>query len=670
MGSLTSRAGSSFGYWSKQTTDDEYLAALKFPKGSAIYDQMRRSDPQINAVLQAIFSPIMAAKWVVEPAEEKNVQAEEIAKFVEDNLFPAKRDPESMIIYSTPWMQTLRNVLLHVPFGFMVMEKVYAAVEGQVVLQDLGPRLPKTISEFHYDKNGNNLIEIIQKVAGVKFTLPAEKCIIFTFNKEGSNAVGIPLLRPLYKPWAIKDDLEKIQAIMFERFGVGVPHGTVGPTTKPGDPEFAAMEDALEEIASNESGYIVTPDGQMVDILTGGSSAAPDIITAIQYYDNQMAIAYHAMFMMLGSSNSGNRALGETFMDFFLTTVQSIGDNIADTFNNDLIPELVQLNYDTTAFPKLRMLEIQDINFDVIASLKTAGLITSTESTETRLRDLLGLNELEEGESQTESVEEADVEEADVEEIAAHTHHKPLTFARRKFTEDEVAFGLPAMEVQLDKKHLAIGKQLIVIRDRQSKSLADQISSGKLPSNVMVPHKKEMYSLLLEAYKEQRELGKAQELKNARRQGLSLSAPSSANDLLDLIERMLSVEVEGAANKIKSMMLSQGVMLERQGLTGTKLELALLDYVANDMSEVTWMKMASTAVNGGWGDGHISTVEKLKDMVNFQTYSAVLDDNTCQVCQDADNTTHVVGDPDYIAPNPGCLGGDRCRCVNITFYKV
>ena len=678
MSSLTARAGSSFGAWSKTTTDDEYLAKLKFPKGAVIYDQMRRSDPQVGAVLQAVYSSIIAASWVVEPASEAS-QDVEIAKFIEYNLFPARREIDTEQLFMTPWTQTLRNILLHVPFGYMVMEKVFTSSEGKIVLEDLAPRLPRTIAEFKYEKKGNVLLEVVQKVSGTKYQIPAEKCIIFTFNKEGTNAAGISMLRTLYKPWAIKDDLEKIQAIMFERYGVGIPVGTVGERSKSGDDDFDAMESALGNIASNEEGYLVLPNGQEINMLGNGTTTAPDILSAIKYYDNQIAIAYHAMFMMLGSTNSGNRALGETFMDFFLTTVQSIGDSVADTLNNELVPELVQLNFTAVNFPRLVMLPIQDVDFKVIAALRTAGLISSTEETEQRLRQLVGINELEEGEydkdKSTEKVDNKDVatdDDVDPVEVEASTKGSKTVkhFARRKFNEDEIAFGLPEMELQLDKKQETTKNHIIKLRNRQGRSIAEQIGDKKLPANIVVPHRKEMYNYLLEVYKDQRQLGKEQAAKDAKRQGLKLAAPpSTANELLDLVERMLSVEVDGASNKLKAMLLEKAIGLERTGIIGNKLELALVDYMQDKISEATWVEMASTAVNNGWGDGHISFVDSVKDSVNFQTYSAVLDDNTCEVCRDADNHTHPVGDPDYVAPNPGCLGGDKCRCVNITFYK-
>jgi len=681
MASLTQRAGSSFGAWAKTNTDDEYLDKLKFPKAAVIYDQMRRSDPQVSAVLQAIYAPIVSASWVVEPVSDLQSDID-IAKFVEGNLFPARRDIDTEIAYLRPWTETLRNILLHVPFGYMILEKVYAIQNGQVVIQDLGPRLPKTIKEFQYDKLGNGLERIIQKVSGRTFEIPAEKALVFTFNKEGVNAVGIALLRAIYKPWAIKEDLEKIQAIMFERYGMGVPVGTVGERSKPGDADFDAMETALEELGVNETGYIVLPNGQEVNILSGAATTAPDIKSAIKYYDEQISAAYLTQFLNLGSSTSGNRSLGDTFMSMFLTFVQSLGDYIADVFNNHLIPELVQLNYPVLNFPRLTMLPVESVNLEVVSNLKKSGLITNTETTENRLRELVGINTLEEGEFDESSnditEDDTDVIEEDQDDItedeidASTVHHKEgVVLARRKMTDIEIAAGVPDMEKQLNKTQDKTLKTILKIKEKQGRAIISQVSKNRLPQEIAVPFKKEMYEVLLSTYKSQREVGKKQAQREAVKQGAKFAdPPTEVNELLILIEEMLSVEVEGGADKLKSMLLEEGIRQKRKGIIGAQLELKLITYLQDKVSDATWVSMAATAVNGGWGDGRSSFVSSIANQVEFEVYSAIMDDNTCEVCRSLDGETHAHNDSSFVAPNPDCLGGERCRCVNIIFYKV
>jgi SPP1 gp7 family putative phage head morphogenesis protein len=44
-------------------------------------------------------------------------------------------------------------------------------------------------------------------------------------------------------------------------------------------------------------------------------------------------------------------------------------------------------------------------------------------------------------------------------------------------------------------------------------------------------------------------------------------------------------------------------------------------------------------------------------------WSAVMDNNTCDVCEELDGQYFDVDDPDIPEPGDACLGGDNCRCT-------
>ncbi|KKM15368.1 hypothetical protein LCGC14_1696760, partial [marine sediment metagenome] len=74
---------------------------------------------------------------------------------------------------------------------------------------------------------------------------PEEKLILFANEKEGDNFRGVSLLRPAYKSWYFKEAFEKIDAISFERQGVGIPVFKMPTNATPDDREKA------EEIGKN-----------------------------------------------------------------------------------------------------------------------------------------------------------------------------------------------------------------------------------------------------------------------------------------------------------------------------------------------------------------------------------------------------------------------------------
>lgn len=112
--------------------------------GARIFDEMRRTDAQVNASLLAMELPIRATKWYVEPAfnddGETEEQDEQIAKFVETALFD---------YMDNAWDDLLREILTMLPFGFSVFEKVYGIKQTEegpkIILKKLAFRKQVTI---------------------------------------------------------------------------------------------------------------------------------------------------------------------------------------------------------------------------------------------------------------------------------------------------------------------------------------------------------------------------------------------------------------------------------------------------------------------------------------------------------------------------------------------
>lgn len=389
---VVSEIGSEHGshYFNGRMTDEEYLAKLKFPKGSTIYDQMRRSDPTVVAVLQSVFNPIKSAKWNVEPASESSEDVA-VAEFVAKNLFPEKDRIKEGPDYNKSWEETLHEILLYIPFGFSIMEKVFTFIDDKIWLKKLSPRLPKTIDEFVFKDNSNTFLYADQKVNGIQYKLPAKRIVIFTANKEGALLSGISYLRPIYKPWTIKNDLQRIQASTFERYGMGTPLGKLPPDVAETDPEGISMKTALENITSNELSYMLIPNESEVAMLGGGAKTAPDMQGAIDYCDQQITISFLAQFLNLGVSSFGSRALGNTFVDFFTNSLEGIGDYIASRLNQELVQDLVDMNFEVEKYPKLVMSRIDSVDMDNIAVLADAGLLSSTFETEQTLRRIFRL---------------------------------------------------------------------------------------------------------------------------------------------------------------------------------------------------------------------------------------------------------------------------------------
>jgi hypothetical protein len=77
---------------------------------------------------------------------------------------------------------------------------------------------------------------------------------------------------------------------------------------------------------------------------------------------------------------------------------------------------------------------------------------------------------------------------------------------------------------------------------------------------------------------------------------------------------------------------------------------------------------AAEADHGGLGAGRAAEGADRSDIVANVYYSAVLDESTCQPCEDADGETGETEDDITPAPNPSCEGWARCRCILIYVF--
>lgn len=161
---------------------EEYNSDLQFPDSIGIYDEMRKSDGTVIAILRAIKSPLVSAKWQVQPGGEED-KDKEISDFIARNLFEKIK-----------FKHFLRESLGFLDFGFYYFEKNFEIVDGMIEWKEFAPRLPKA----HYLWGISNTEWVDGHPAGVTqqvnstdeaktnmtLTIPWDKIILFSFEKE------------------------------------------------------------------------------------------------------------------------------------------------------------------------------------------------------------------------------------------------------------------------------------------------------------------------------------------------------------------------------------------------------------------------------------------------------------------------------------------------------
>lgn len=659
------------GAWGHVDTG-EYLDKLQGDRGRSTYDEMRRSDPQIRAVLQAINLPLRQANYYFDPVDDTPGEIER-AEQISDDFF------KNMTM---TWDDTLRHVLLMFPFGFSPLEKVWELRDGMVRPRKFDPRLPQSVVEWKYDESKRRLTDMVQMDhRGQKIEIPIEKLLVFTNEKEGDNWEGISLLRYVYKPWMIKNDMEKINAIKHDRWGVGVP--TMEPIDLEHAPQIQDGTDTwddtveiLENMQANEQSYVFPPFGYRVRIISPEGSAGTDVLPTIQYYDQVIARGMLAMFIMLGQTDTGSRALGGEFTDVFRLSIQAYADYICEVFNRFAVKQYVAYNWGAGEYPTMKVRRIQRLDPQTLAVLKNAGLIGADIEIENAIRDELNLplKEEEEEPDVPEPPEEAEPDEDAAEEDEDVAASDPVTFAERQLTTEEMLCDFPTIELALDSSTETLTDRLLRIRSGQVEKIIMQLVAGRRVQEIGVPGNGDMFSILIKAYKDEFQRGREQVQNEIRRQRPEISLAErpmpDLDELFALVEEELQIRVQGASDKLKTIIAAEYLNLRKRGFTGDQLAAELRREAAETLSDVTLQETAQAAVNQGWGAGRQVVVDQYANDVDYVYRSALMDRNTCEVCSAKDGITHEPDDPEYMTPDPACLGAPKCRCINIAVMKA
>jgi len=370
---------------------------LLWPRNIEIYDQMRRQDSQVAAVLRAVTLPIRRTEWRIDGAGAKAKVTKMLSEDLSLPILGSDKLPTPIRTRDRfSWPEHLQLALLEIVFGHMFFEQVYRVDEnGFARLRKLGPRMPRTITKINVGIDGG-LESIMQAPpagvpSGLPVLIPVSRLVAYVHEREGGNWLGSSLLRPAYKHWLIKDRLIRTHAQTIDRNGMGVPIYTGQDGASPEDlTKGAALAQALR---SGDNAGASVPYGASL-IMQGVDGALPDAMPAIDYHDSQIARAVLAHFLNLGTQ-TGSWALGTTFADFFVLSLQTLAQQIADVATQHVVEDWVDINFGSDEpAPRIVFDEIgsrHDATADAIRSLLSSGALSADRRLEQFLRNMYGL---------------------------------------------------------------------------------------------------------------------------------------------------------------------------------------------------------------------------------------------------------------------------------------
>jgi hypothetical protein len=325
-----------------ETTSD-----LIWPQSVITYGRMRH-DPQIRAVLQGYTLPIMRATWAIDPTGCRDEVAQHCADDlglpivgIDPTAGPARRR-------GVQWYRHLKQSLFQLVYGHMPFEfryRIESSKPGGCHLDNLGARMPWTLAQIRLNQD-STIEEVVQTTQFEP--LPANRLLWYVQNQEGSNWAGISMLRAAFGAWLLKHETWRVHATSIRRFGMGVPQVTAPQGATAGQVSQAqALASAMR--VGDQTG-VGLPQGFNFN-LAGLTGSVPDALQFIEYLDTCIARMAMSTWMQLGQTQTGSRALGETFLDMFLLSLQGVADEIALTATSGqmgmpgIITDLVDNNW-------------------------------------------------------------------------------------------------------------------------------------------------------------------------------------------------------------------------------------------------------------------------------------------------------------------------------------
>lgn len=653
----------------------EYLADFKWPQSVKLVEKMRRSDGQVKAGLMALTLPLLSAHWDVTPASDSSLDRE-VALAVKDNLF------DGMDI---TWDEFLRHVLLMLPFGFMVFEKVWELRDGLWAWRKLAPRLPPTIQRWHTGKDTGDL-ESVEQWAWKSETyqtikIPAEKLLLFTHEKEGSNFAGVSILRAAYKHWFYKNTLYAIDGIAAERHGVGLASFTF-PNNATAE-QKAKIERIGERLNAHERGYVALPEDIKLALL-GVAGQLHDIKGSIEHHDAQILRSVLAQFISLGSKGVGSYALSSDQSGFFLMALRATGKNICDTINNSAVKQLVDYNWQVKKYPKLTVSELDYIDVpatvDAIVKAVNGGALTAGDDIEAEVRRIMHLPpKAPRPPGEEPQAEEPPIKEPPAAELPAESNGarpkkvmaaaEPIALTPgRDLSAAEKLVAFDAIEGGLDRAEERLLAAIAEVRQKQVRRLADLAMSDIASKNIKrlgdidVPYRQDMAKAIELMLRETYAFGKAQVRSEAAKQGVPMKAqdPLGRVDYLELLwTRALSLS-NVFAGKLKAALVWEALNQLRTG----KADRQEMEDALTSVSDREIRMTAGMSDMEAFGAGRKAAAEELGGVTEVLS-SAILDKETCDYCREMDGKSWTPGsEPAREPPYVDCGEGyGKCRCV-------
>lgn len=709
----------------------EYAPELQWPYAIGVYDRMRRTDAQVISLLRAVNLTIRGRRWRLDP----NGADDRVVDLLASDLgLPVigQQEPEQVTARQAERTRDrfsfddhLRLALLSLAYGHMMFEQVYRieddgsrfGLEEIARLRKLAARMPATIAEMHVARDGGlegirqHPVGYPNRRAGQQEPLiSVDRLVAYSLDREGGAWQGNSLLRACYKNWLLKDKLLRTGAIAAQRNGMGIPWVNY--------PRSAQNVDKYEKIArqlrAGETAGGAAEDGVELK-LVGVSGSTVDVLDQVRYHDEQIAQSSFTQFLRLGVEASGNRALGESMIDFFADSINALCKWLVDIVNAHVVEDLVDVNFGDSEPAPLVTVDDGDedpepLDAQGMVALIDAEVVRVDDTLEQHLRDRWGLPDYTGEGGARESADDAvqavrriaeDRRDRRTVVTAAKPRVRPEPRLARVARPSTIA--RVALSVVPDPDKLAgwTGHRALLSHEEAAGVDPEAINESYIAA----------LAALVDAWND--------DVRGSWRDDLvaQIAAAESAADLSDLavplgagvglIEAAMSDYAQVSIDQAMAEASAQGVTFARPEVPGEQVSIRAAGVEAHLGSALAVAASGEALTVGGAGDawasgevadharehldelsdrylldylgGALSTANGIGRRAAFeatdgaQLYaSEVMDKNTCSPCSQIDGARFETPEAAYNAYPGGyvdCAGGPRCRGFLVAVYE-
>jgi hypothetical protein len=407
------------------------------------------------------------------------------------------------------------------------------------------------------------------------------------------------------------------------------------------------------------------------------------IIESIKHHNEEIAKNILAQFINLGTTGSGSRSLGESFEELFMMSLNSVADQIAEDTTKYVIKRIVDYNWQVDEYPTMKhgkiVLNVPTF-LKTVSELTKTGNITTDIDLENHVRTHLGFMEKQEEEIEVKAmpVEKSDNEKGELEIETEEKLHDVKLADRRALTElEKRCVDVDGMEKMLNEAEDRYLKQVRKIRKAQIKELAPELvrkPADKVQVRFAGKLEDRIYEEMQKSFRKGKrgvaeEIETQLDLAGKQKKARKLQEEDFQNEE-DVMSDMKDRANEDSA-RMNALLLSAGLFaLSRVDRTQSQ------DKVIEDLeaemavaNEKQIADMATAATMFAFNSGREVGASEFEEITPKAVYSSVLDTNVCDNCLPKDGVIHDINDPRFQTPNKTCLGGARCRCINIYVVK-